>query len=159
MKRIARSLQHSKKYQSQYDVKIKNRNLLLSLSFYSLFVLFCFAFFLIFSPFSRGPGRSFSGRMVKIGKRQIKSLFSSYYSGFPLWWNFSRKLTLREKCPYLKFFWPAFSRIRTEYGKTRIRENKGQKNSEYGRFPCSEIYSFCLMQWDTFFLEKLKRLR
>ena len=155
MKRITRSLQHSKKYQSQYDVKIKSRNLLLSLSFYSLFVLFCFAFFLIFSPFSRGHGRSFSGRMVKIGKRQIKYLFSSCYSRFPLWWNFwlfysqwkfSLKLTLREKCPYLKFFWSAFSRIRTEYGKTRMRENKGQKNSKYGRFPCSEIYSFCLMQ-------------
>ena len=31
--------------------------------------------------------------------------------------------TLREKCPYSKFFWSVFSRIRTEYGpeKPRIR--------------------------------------
>ena len=27
--------------------------------------------------------------------------------------------TLREKCPYSKFFWFVFSRIRTEYGEAR----------------------------------------
>ena len=35
----------------------------------------------------------------------------------------SAQAALREKCPYLEFFWSAFSRIRTEYGpeKRRIR--------------------------------------
>ena len=49
---------------------------------------------------------------------------------------------LRKKCPYLELFWSAFSCIRTEYGKilrispysVRMRENEGQKNSEYGHF-------------------------
>ena len=27
----------------------------------------------------------------------------------------------REKCPYMRLFWSAFSRIRTEYGQTRTR--------------------------------------
>ena len=48
----------------------------------------------------------------------------------------------REKSPYSEFFWSIFSRIRTEYGKVRsispysvrMRENKDQKNSEYGLF-------------------------
>ena len=43
------------------------------------------------------------------------------------------QLTLREKCPYLEFFWTVFSRIWTEYGGIR-RENSDQKNSEYGHF-------------------------
>ena len=50
--------------------------------------------------------------------------------------------TLRENCPYLGFFWSAFSRIRTEYGEIlrissysfRMRENTDQKNSEYEHF-------------------------
>ena len=51
-------------------------------------------------------------------------------------------ISLREKCPYLEFFWPVFSRIRTEYGEilrissysVRIRENTDQKKYEYGDF-------------------------
>ena len=51
--------------------------------------------------------------------------------------------TLREKCPYSKFFWSVFSRIWTEYGEilpysVQMRENKDQKNSEYGHFSCSD---------------------
>ena len=50
--------------------------------------------------------------------------------------------TLREKCPYLEFFWSVFSHIWTEYGEilrispysVRMRENTDQKNSEYGHF-------------------------
>ena len=46
---------------------------------------------------------------------------------------------VREKCPYSEFFWPMFSRIWTEYGdispySVRMRENRHQKNSEYGYF-------------------------
>ena len=56
--------------------------------------------------------------------------------------NFFSKLKLREKCPYLEFFWPVFSCIRTEYGEIRslspysvqMWENTDQKNSEYGHF-------------------------
>ena len=44
-------------------------------------------------------------------------------------------ITLREMCPYSEFFWPVFSRIRTEYGEirsisphsVRLRENTDQK--------------------------------
>ena len=45
--------------------------------------------------------------------------------------------SLREKCPYSEFFWPVFSRIRTEYGEllcislysVRMREDTDQKTS------------------------------
>ena len=56
-------------------------------------------------------------------------------------WFFSfHILTLRKKCPYLEFFWPVFSHIRTEYGyllwkcpyPTEMQENTDQKNSDYG---------------------------
>ena len=57
------------------------------------------------------------------------------------------KTALREKCPYSELFWPAFFRIRTEYGEillispysVRMRENTDQNNSEYGHFLRSEI--------------------
>ena len=50
--------------------------------------------------------------------------------------------SLREKCLYSKLFWPAFSRIWTEYGKilrvslysVRMRENADRNNSEYEHF-------------------------
>ena len=58
--------------------------------------------------------------------------------------NFSNigKIKLREKCPYLEFFWSIFSRILTEYGRILrislnsvcMRGNTDQKNSEYGHF-------------------------
>ena len=55
------------------------------------------------------------------------------------------KNTLREKCPYSKF-WPVFSRIWTEYGEiprisphsVQTRENMDQNNSKYGHFLRSE---------------------
>ena len=58
-------------------------------------------------------------------------------------------LSLRDNCPYLEFFWSAFSRTRIEYGEirsispysVRMRENTDQKNSEYGHFPCCIYYS------------------
>ena len=51
-------------------------------------------------------------------------------------------MTLREKCPYLDFFWSVFSQIRTEYGEilqispysVRMRETTDQKNFEHGHF-------------------------
>ena len=51
-------------------------------------------------------------------------------------------MSLPEKCPYSEFFWSTFSAICTEYGEiqsispysVRMRENKDQKNSEYGHF-------------------------
>ena len=50
--------------------------------------------------------------------------------------------TLRKKCPYLRFFWSVFFRIRTEYGEilstfqysVRMREYTEKKNSGYGHF-------------------------
>ena len=58
--------------------------------------------------------------------------------------------SLREKCPYLEFFWSVFSYIRTEYGEILhaspylawIRENTNQKNSEYGHFSRSALSKF-----------------
>ena len=55
---------------------------------------------------------------------------------------------LREECLYLKLFWSALSRIRTEYGESRsippcsigMRENADQNNSEYGHFLRSVIF-------------------
>ena len=57
------------------------------------------------------------------------------------------KKTLREKCPYSKFFWSVFPRIRTEYGdllrkspySVRMRENTDLKIFEYGHFLRSEM--------------------
>ena len=51
---------------------------------------------------------------------------------------------LPEKCPYSGFFWSVLSRTRNKYGVgeilristcfVRMRENKDQKNSDYGHF-------------------------
>ena len=57
--------------------------------------------------------------------------------------NFSGKLPLREKCPYLEFSGPYFPNG-TEYGEilriflysVRIRENTDQENSEHIHFSC-----------------------
>ena len=62
-------------------------------------------------------------------------------------WN-----SLRENCPYLELFWPAFSRVRTEYGEiqsispysVRMLENTDQNNSEYGYFLRSAYHQFKL---------------
>ena len=58
------------------------------------------------------------------------------------------ELPLRKKCPYKKFFWSVFFRIRTENNgigsispySVRMRENTEQKNSEYGHFSHSAIH-------------------
>ena len=63
--------------------------------------------------------------------------------------GFSKRVTLRKKCPYSVLFWPVFSRIRTEKGEIRsifpfsvqMQENTDQNNSEYGHFSLSEILS------------------
>ena len=54
---------------------------------------------------------------------------------------------MRKTYPYYEFFWSTFSGIWTEYGylrskplySVRIRENTGQKNSEYGHFLHSDM--------------------
>ena len=56
---------------------------------------------------------------------------------------FFRLSSLRKKYPYLEFFWPRFSLIRSKYGdmssySVRIRENEDQENSEYGHFSRSD---------------------
>ena len=56
--------------------------------------------------------------------------------------NHYARPSLREKCPYSDFYWPAFSRIWTEYGvilhifpySVLKWKNANQKNSEYGPF-------------------------
>ena len=59
--------------------------------------------------------------------------------------------SLLEKCPFSEFYWSVFSRIRTECGKilhispysVQLRENKDQKNSEYGHFlRCDWLLAF-----------------
>ena len=63
-------------------------------------------------------------------------------------WCWQRRIPLREKCPYSKFFWSVFSRIRTEYGEirsistyfVRMRENTDQNNFEYGHFLRSDFF-------------------
>ena len=62
--------------------------------------------------------------------------------------NCMNTLPLRKRCPYSKFFWSVLSCMRTEYGEIRsispcsvqMRENKDQKNSEYGHFLRSVPY-------------------
>ena len=69
-------------------------------------------------------------------------------------------ITLREKCPYLEFFWSVFSRSQTEYGEilrispysVQIRENTDQKNSDYGHLSHSVTnYYLFLINRCTFF--------
>ena len=43
-------------------------------------------------------------------------------------------ITLRVKCPYLKFFWSAFSRIPTTFSPNVKKYGLQNKNSEYGHF-------------------------
>ena len=53
---------------------------------------------------------------------------------------------MRKMYPYSELFWPAFSRIRTEYWEirsispysVRMRENADQNNSDYGHFSSSD---------------------
>ena len=61
--------------------------------------------------------------------------------------NYERSI-VREKCPYLEFFWSVFSHIWSNYGEilcispysVRMRENIEQKNSEYVHFSHSTIW-------------------
>ena len=65
--------------------------------------------------------------------------------------NRTSKYTLRKVCPYSKFLWSVFSRIRTEYGdiwsispySVQIGENTDQNDFEYGNFSPSDRYSNC----------------
>ena len=67
------------------------------------------------------------------------------------------QITLREKCPYSGFFCSVFSCFLTEYGEIRsislysvwIRENRDQKNSEYGHFSRSVSFSIIFQSFDT----------
>ena len=45
-------------------------------------------------------------------------------------------VTMREKCPYLEFFWSVFSRIRTSFLSVFSPNvaNTDQKNYKYGHF-------------------------
>ena len=70
----------------------------------------------------------------------------------PLFKDILPNSTLREKCSYSEFFWPAYSYIRTEYGEInfislhsdRMRGNTDQKNSEHGHFSRSDNYQILL---------------
>ena len=61
-------------------------------------------------------------------------------------------LALREKCPYLEFFWSIFPRSWTKYGEirsislysVRMQKNTDQENSEYGNFSGSVGHVHCL---------------
>ena len=60
------------------------------------------------------------------------------------------KVTLYENCPYSKFFWSVYSRIRTEYWGIRsispylvqMWKNTDQKNSDDGHFSRSAALKF-----------------
>ena len=70
-------------------------------------------------PFYRTPAAiAFVGTLLQ---NELTQLIKDDYE--------SHMMTLREKCPYLEFFWSVFSRIRTEKLRTR---NTNQKNSEHG---------------------------
>ena len=68
---------------------------------------------------------------------------------------------LREKYPYLEFFWSVFSRIRTEFGEIQsissysvlMWENADQKNSEYWYFSRSDSYLFV---WPGLFIAEIE---
>ena len=67
------------------------------------------------------------------------------------------QITLREKCPYSGFFGSVFSCFLNEYGEIRsislysvwIREDRDQKNSEYGHFSRSVSFSIIFQSFDT----------
>ena len=79
---------------------------------------------------------------------------------FILW-----RYILRKMCPYSEFLWSVFSCIRTEYGAVQMREDRDQKNSEYGYFSRSDIkgkadhsaVSFCDKCWHLWQLQFSKR--
>ena len=83
-----------------------------------------------------------------------------------IWKEIQGKLPLHEKSPYSEFFWSVFSRIRTKYGEiqsmspylVRLRENTNQKNSEYGRFPCSVLYAKKISLFEFFSSSPTKRM-
>ena len=54
---------------------------------------------------------------------------------------------LREKCLYSELFWSVFSRIRTEYGEVRMRENTDQNKSEYWHFLRNDLLTKFLTLW------------
>ena len=105
-------------------------------------------------------------------------LISSYESVNHL----ARASTLREKCPYLEFFWSVFSHIRIEHREIRsisqysvrsisqysigMRKNTEQKNSEYGHFSRStkqEMFFLIFIKdfdkvWRNSIIFKLKQL-
>ena len=69
------------------------------------------------------------------------SFHTSYMGDCQLHYLYEDYVALREKCPNTEFFWPVFSRIRTEYGKIRsllIQSECGKiparKNSVFGHF-------------------------
>ena len=72
---------------------------------------------------------------------------------------------LREKYPYLEFFWSVFYRIRTEYEEIRsispysvqIRENVDQKYFEYGHFSRIKIVLLNYFHKCSKFLELIER--
>ena len=53
----------------------------------------------------------------------------------------------REKCLYSELFWSVFSRIRTEYGEVRMRENTDQNKSEYWHFLRNDLLTKFLTLW------------
>ena len=73
------------------------------------------------------------------------------------------QVTLGRKCPYSELFWPAFSRIRTEYGEirsislysVRMWKNADQNNFEYGHFSGSITY----FNWHITYKECAQKVR
>ena len=65
-----------------------------------------------------------------------------YHTKFGKYYFKNYTETLRNKCPYLEFFWSVFYSIRTEYGEIlRMRENTGQKNLGHGHFSRREKWN------------------
>ena len=72
--------------------------------------------------------------------------FSEGAKMLPMTYLSMLKESLRKKCLYPEFFWPAFSYIWTEYGdlqnkspySVRMREHTDQKTSEYEHFSGSD---------------------
>ena len=54
------------------------------------------------------------------------NIFLHEYVNF---WKQLERNKLREKCPYLEFFWSVFSRIRTEYEEILWRDTLVRKDT------------------------------
>ena len=125
-----------------------------------------FCVFFVVGPFIYGlPQLNLTLREGKLG---MTGRWLTSNSLWLIWLIYMLFITwsLREKCPYSKLFWSAFSRIRTEYGEilrispysVRMRGNTDQNNFEYRHFLRSgyfKVFTFENEMWWRFIWNNL----